>query len=169
MNSKVSIVLPVYNVSTYLEECIRSLMGQDYENIEIIPVNDVGLSVRGVVKMKCHLTGLLVADMLRDLVDILHQLHRTAEGIGIYVLNQERLRLTVGKNKLDLIGLIHIAHLNGLMAHISALNSKQVTDLRELHINIQVDYVLSIYIQYIVNHCSLPSICKKRQQCSYPA
>lgn len=40
MNSKVSIVLPVYNVSTYLEECIRSLMGQDYENIEIIPVND---------------------------------------------------------------------------------------------------------------------------------
>lgn len=40
MENKVSIILPVYKVSAYLEECIRSLMDQDYENLEIIPVDD---------------------------------------------------------------------------------------------------------------------------------
>lgn len=40
MDKKVSIILPVYKVSSYLEECIRSLMEQDYENLEIIPVDD---------------------------------------------------------------------------------------------------------------------------------
>lgn len=40
MDKKVSIILPVYNVSAYLEECIRSLMEQDYKNLEIIPVDD---------------------------------------------------------------------------------------------------------------------------------
>jgi len=40
MDKKVSIILPVYKVSAYLEECIRSLMHQDYDNIEIIPVDD---------------------------------------------------------------------------------------------------------------------------------
>ena len=40
MDKLVSIVLPVYKVSAYLEECIRSLMEQDYKNLEIIPVDD---------------------------------------------------------------------------------------------------------------------------------
>lgn len=40
MDKLVSIVLPVYKVSAYLEDCIRSLMEQDYENLEIIPVDD---------------------------------------------------------------------------------------------------------------------------------
>ncbi len=40
MNKTVSIILPVYKVSAYLEECIRSLMEQDYKNLEIIPVDD---------------------------------------------------------------------------------------------------------------------------------
>jgi glycosyltransferase involved in cell wall biosynthesis len=39
-DKKVSIIVPVYNVSAYLEECIRSLMEQDYKNLEIIPVDD---------------------------------------------------------------------------------------------------------------------------------
>lgn len=40
MDKLVSIVLPVYKVSAYLEDCIRSLMEQDYQNLEIIPVDD---------------------------------------------------------------------------------------------------------------------------------
>lgn len=40
MDKLVSIVLPVYKVSAYLEDCIRSLMEQDYKNLEIIPVDD---------------------------------------------------------------------------------------------------------------------------------
>ncbi|MDI1310118.1 MAG: glycosyltransferase [Methylotenera sp.] len=40
MQNKVSIIIPVYNVENYLEECLLSAINQDYENIEIIVVDD---------------------------------------------------------------------------------------------------------------------------------
>lgn len=39
-NYKVSVVVPVYNVENYLEECLENLRKQTYRNIEIIMVND---------------------------------------------------------------------------------------------------------------------------------
>ena len=36
----VSIIVPVYNAETYLEQCIESITGQTYENIELLLVND---------------------------------------------------------------------------------------------------------------------------------
>ena len=38
--AKVSIIVPVYNVEKYLERCLDSLIGQSYQDIEIICVND---------------------------------------------------------------------------------------------------------------------------------
>lgn len=40
MNELVSIIVPVYNAETFLDECIRSLLRQDYTNIEIILIDD---------------------------------------------------------------------------------------------------------------------------------
>lgn len=42
MNSrvKVSVLVPIYNVETFLPECLDSLMGQTLEDIEIICIND---------------------------------------------------------------------------------------------------------------------------------
>lgn len=40
MKPLVSIVVPVYNVKDYLGKCLESLMGQSYERIEIIVVDD---------------------------------------------------------------------------------------------------------------------------------
>lgn len=40
MNSKVSIIVPIYNSEKYLERCIDSLLKQSLKNIEIILVND---------------------------------------------------------------------------------------------------------------------------------
>ncbi len=37
---KVSVIVPVYNSSKYLEECINSVIKQSYKNLEIIIVND---------------------------------------------------------------------------------------------------------------------------------
>lgn len=36
----VSIILPVYNVSAYLERCLDSLVAQTWRHLEIIAVND---------------------------------------------------------------------------------------------------------------------------------
>ena len=36
----VSIVIPIYNQEAYVERCLRSLLSQSYQNIEIIAVND---------------------------------------------------------------------------------------------------------------------------------
>lgn len=40
MNPKVSILVPIYNVSQYIERCAVSLFEQTYENIEYLFVND---------------------------------------------------------------------------------------------------------------------------------
>lgn len=36
----ISIIVPIYNTSVYLDQCIKSLLKQDYSNLEIILVND---------------------------------------------------------------------------------------------------------------------------------
>lgn len=40
MSELISVVVPVYNVENYLDECIVSIINQSYFNIEIILVND---------------------------------------------------------------------------------------------------------------------------------
>lgn len=37
---KLSVVIPVYNVEKYVKECMDSVVGQSYKNIEVICVND---------------------------------------------------------------------------------------------------------------------------------
>ncbi|WP_394188554.1 glycosyltransferase family 2 protein [Paenisporosarcina quisquiliarum] len=37
---KISIVVPIFNTEKYLEKCIKSILQQSYENIELILIND---------------------------------------------------------------------------------------------------------------------------------
>ena len=95
---------------------------------EILAVNDIGLPVGSVVEMQGHPAGLLGPDVLGDLIDVLHQLHRMPEGIGIDILHQEGLGATVGENEFALVGLVHVAHLDDLAAHIGTLDPEQAAD-----------------------------------------
>ena len=40
MQPLISIVVPIYNVEIYLENCLKSIIGQTYKNLEIILIND---------------------------------------------------------------------------------------------------------------------------------
>ena len=37
---KISVIVPIYNTSLYLSECLDSLINQTYKNLEIICIND---------------------------------------------------------------------------------------------------------------------------------
>lgn len=37
---KFSVIVPIYNISSYIDQCVESIINQTYKNIEIILVND---------------------------------------------------------------------------------------------------------------------------------
>ena len=53
MNTKdaclISVIVPAYNVESYIEECIISILNQSYENIEVIIVNDGSTDKTGII------------------------------------------------------------------------------------------------------------------------
>lgn len=70
-NPLVSVIVPVYNVVNYLEECINSLIYQEYENIEIIIVDDG--SVDGSGKL---------ADIISETDERIRVIHNVNTGVS---------------------------------------------------------------------------------------
>ena len=46
---KISIIIPVYNVENYIDECLKSVVNQTYKNIQIIIVNDGSTDNSGII------------------------------------------------------------------------------------------------------------------------
>lgn len=76
MAELVSVVIPVYNLEEYIENCIRSIIGQTYKNLEIICVDDGSTDSS--------------ADVIKNLID--------ADSRIIYVY-QENAGVSAARNK----------------------------------------------------------------------
>ena len=49
LSGLVSVVIPVYNVEKYLRECLDSVVGQTYKNLQIILVDDGSTDTSGAI------------------------------------------------------------------------------------------------------------------------
>lgn len=76
MNSKVSVIIPVYNAGDYLTQCLDSVINQTLQEIEIIIINDGSLDKSG---------------------DIINNYALKDE--RIFVLNQENQGLSIARNR----------------------------------------------------------------------
>lgn len=71
MNEKVSIIVPVYNVESYLTECVNSLLNQIYSNIEIILVDDGSVDNSG-----------RICDQFAEKFDNVFSIHQENSGVS---------------------------------------------------------------------------------------
>lgn len=49
MNNKVSIIVPIYNVESYIAKCVESLVVQTYSNVEILLIDDGSTDSSGMI------------------------------------------------------------------------------------------------------------------------
>lgn len=88
---KISIVVPIYNVETYLEKCIESIIAQDYKNIEIILVDDGSIDKSGLI---CdYYAG------IDDRITVIHQ-----ENIGLSGARKAGISIATGEYVLNVDG-----------------------------------------------------------------
>ncbi len=71
-NAIVSIIIPVFNVEKYINECIKSVVGQTYKNIEILLVDDGSTDSSGCI-----------CDRWSAVDERVKVFHKTNEGLGL--------------------------------------------------------------------------------------
>lgn len=67
----ISIIIPVYNVEIFLEECLQSVMTQSYQNLELILINDGSTDDSGKI-----------CDLYKTKDDRIIVIHKENEGIS---------------------------------------------------------------------------------------
>ena len=49
MNQTISVIVPAYNVAQYLPQCVDSILSQDYEDLEVILIDDGSTDASGEI------------------------------------------------------------------------------------------------------------------------
>ena len=66
MGELISVIVPAYNTAQYLPNCLKSLLAQTYENIEIVVVNDGSTDDTGSIAES-------FSTMYPDIIKVVHQ------------------------------------------------------------------------------------------------
>ena len=99
------------------------------------------------MKVQILRAGMLLADVPRHPVDILHQLHRPLKGVGVDPLHQIGFDLrhagAVVADVVDLIRVVDIAHLDLLVGEKRAGNPKRLANLQQLARGLRIHRLLT--------------------------
>lgn len=94
----ISVIVPVYNVEKYLEQCLNSIIGQSYQDLEIILINDGSTDQSG---------GICDEFAKRDhRIKVIHQLNggvSVARNVGIEISTGEYITFVDSDDWLELV------------------------------------------------------------------
>ena len=112
MNSTVSVIVPIYNVDKFLEECINSVVSQDYEDLEIILVDDGSTDKSSII-----------CDQWRKKDERICVIHKENQGLGM--ARNSGLELATGKYVTFVDGDDYIKkdHISNLVSDITSENA----------------------------------------------
>ena len=136
----ISIIVPVYNVEQYLERCVKSLLEQTYQNLEIIMVDDGSKDSAGII-----------ADKLKQLDDRIKVFHK--ENGGLSDARNYGLQYATGKyisfvDSDDFVDSEFIKTLYDTMIEtqtvISAVGYQMFSEMHELQID-NKEYALEVF------------------------
>lgn len=115
---KLSFVIPIYNVEQYLRKCVDSLLKQDYDNYEIILVDDGSTDDSGAICDE-YVCGVNSEEVIGKRVHVIHQANAglsAARNAGIKAAKGECLMFV------DSDDYIEPNVLGGLMAQVEREN-----------------------------------------------
>lgn len=100
---------------------------------EAVIIHQIVDAVLRVMEMQAFRIRAFFTDVLRDTVNVLHQLNRVLKRICIDALYKERLNLchagTVIANIIDFVGVVHVAHFDFFVREERAFNAEFFADL----------------------------------------
>ncbi len=102
----ISIIVAIYNGEKYLEECLYSIVNQDYKNLQIILVDDGSIDRSGIIADKFAL--------IDNRIQVIHQAN-----LGVSASRNKALKKVQGEyvciiDQDDIISINYISYLHGL-------------------------------------------------------
>ena len=75
---KISVIVPVYNLETYIRQCLESVLNQTYQNLELIVVDDGSSDASAAVCQE-----MAAADNRLKVIENMHDCQATARNTGV--------------------------------------------------------------------------------------
>lgn len=163
MNDLISVIIPVYNAEKYIESCLNAVLGQSYENIEVIVINDGSTdnSLKIIKKLKDKRLKIIDRENC-GAAYCRYQGAKIAKGKYIIFIDADDyikpsyikiLHEQISKNKVDIVRCHFIKYKNG-----KGINEKSIID--EDKIFKKANYEPFIY-DLLYNSIYFNSMCKQ--------